>query len=278
MFYFSQFENDYPINYRIASTKFSDDINVIEVGYNRTKKGLYQIMKRDVYILHYITNGEGEFCGEKFTKNNAYLVVPNEIEKIISDKENPYEAYWIMFKGSKVSEILTKCNLPSHNSVFQFDKVDECSKILHNALFNIEPENDLEEAAIMNSAFYQVISLHLGNIQPSVSVNSIAKKIKRFINGNYYNDISIDSIAQSLNYSRNYLYTLFKNNYGTSPQAYLLNLRIQKAKELLTNEQNLSINEIAHAIGYKDPLYFSRVFHKKTGVTPLEYKKNNYIK
>jgi len=275
MFYFSQFENDYNINYRIASTKFSDDINVIEIGCNHTKKGLYQIMKRDVYILHYITNGKGEFCGEKFTKNNGYIVTPNELETVISDKNDPYDAYWIMFKGSKASEILEKCNLPSHNSVFEFNKVDECSKILHNALFNITPENDLEEAAIMNSVFYQIISLHFNNVQPSVSVNSIAKKIKRFINGNYYNDISIDSIAHSLNYSRNYLYTLFKNSYGTSPQAYLLNLRIQKAKELLTNEQNLSINEIAHAIGYKDPLYFSRLFHKKTGVTPLEYKRNN---
>ncbi len=272
MFYSSEFESHCPLNYRIASAKLSDDINVVEIGYNRTPKGMSRVMKRDIYILHYVTNGKGEFCGKKFTKNNGYLVVPNELETMVTDAQDPYDAYWIMFKGEKAAEILEKCNLPCHNGVFEFNKTDECSKILHHALFNIVPENDLEEAALMHAAFYQIISLHFNNVQPAVSVNGTAKKIKRLINENYYNDISIDSIAKRLNYSRNYLYTLFKNNYGISPQSYLLNLRIQKAKELLTKERDLPISEIARATGYKDPLYFSRVFHKKTGVTPLEYK------
>ena len=125
----------------------------------------------------------------------------------------------------------------------------------------------------MYSAFYQIISLHFGNIDSQISVKSVAEKAKQFLNENYYKDITIDSIAKGLSYSRNYLYTVFKNNYGVSPQSYLLNLRIEKAKELLINEQNLSINEIAYAVGYKDSLYFSRVFHKKIGVTPSEYKK-----
>ena len=52
--------------YRIASASLSTELHVMEVGYNRTPKGLHQIMKREVYILHYVTAGCGTFCGEKF--------------------------------------------------------------------------------------------------------------------------------------------------------------------------------------------------------------------
>lgn len=272
MLYRTYFNSECPLNYRIATVQLSDDINVVEIGYNRTPKGISQIMKRDVYILHYIVKGSGEFCGEKFTANDCYIVVPHELETIVSDKEDPYEAYWVVFKGEKVLNLLKKCNLPCHNGVFKFNRVNECSKILHNALFDVEPENEFEEASVMNAAFYQILALHFGDIGPTASY-SVAKKMKRFIRENYYNDITINSIAKSLGYTRNYLYTLFKNTYGISPQTYLLDLRIQKAKELLITERYLSINEISQAVGYSDSHYFSRVFHKKTGVSPKDFVK-----
>ena len=273
MFYSLQFDNDCPLNYRMASVRLFDDISVVEIGYNRTPKDLCQILKRDVYILHYVTKGCGEFCGKKYTESNGYVVVPNELETIVSDKENPYEAYWIMFKGTKAFEILKNCNLPCHNGIFEFEKTKECSEILHNALFNMEFANEFEEAAIMNSVFYQIIAIHIANMKTPVYIDSVPQKVMRFINENYYNNVTINSISENLGYSRNYLYTLFKNNYGFSPQAYLLNLRIEKAKELLTKEQHLSINEVSRAVGYSDFLYFSRVFHKKVGVSPKEFIK-----
>lgn len=269
------FNDDCPLDYRISSVMLFDDINAVEIGYSRAPKGLQQIMKRDVYILHYITKGCGEFCGKRFTENNVYIVVPNELETIIADKENPYEAYWIMFKGKSALDFLKKCNLPCHNDVFEFNKVKESSEILRNTLFNINPSNELEEAAIMNSALHQIIALHFGVLPANVSVDSVSRKMMKFINENYYNNITIDSIAKSFGFSRNYLYTLFKNDYGISPQTHLLNLRIEKAKELLLSDRQLSINEIALAVGYHDALYFSRVFHKKVGVPPTEFVKTH---
>ena len=97
----------------------------------------------------------------------------------------------------------------------------------------------------------------------------------KFINENYYSNISVGSIAKSFNFSRNYLYTLFKRDYGISLQEYLLELRIQKAKELLTNERHLAISEVALAVGYSDALYFSRIFRKKTGIAPTQFIKEN---
>ena len=74
------------------------------------------------------------------------------------------------------------------------------------------------------------------------------------------------------NISRNYLYTLFKREYGVSPKEYLMTLRIQKAKLLFSDQsQPLSVSEVAYAVGFNDPLYFSRVFRKITGTSPSNY-------
>lgn len=275
MFFSFPFNSDCPLDYRSASVMLFDDINAVEIGYCRSPKGLYQIMKRDVYILHYITKGYGEFCGKKFAEGNCYIVVPNELETLSADDDNSYEAYWIMFKGKGALDFFKKCNLPCHNNVFEFDKVQECSEILRNALYNMNPSNELEEAAIMNSALHQIMALHFSVLPTNISVDSVTRKMMKFINENYYNNITIDSIAKSFGFSRNYLYTLFKNDYGISPQTHLLNLRIEKAKELLLSDRQLSVNEIALAVGYRDALYFSRVFHKKVGVPPTEFVKTH---
>ncbi len=273
MLFDDPFDQNNARKYRIASLKLFDELNAVEIGYNCTPKGLRQVMKRDKYILHYIVRGKGEFCGKKFCKNTCYIVVPNELETVIADKVEPYEAYWIMFTGAGAIDFLKKCNLPNHNGVFTFDKVQECATILKNALLNINPSNEFEEAALMNSALHQIMALHLEQLKTPVLADSVPKKMMKFINENYYNNVIIDDMAKHFNFSRNYLYSLFKNEYGISPQVYLLNLRIDKAKELLLNEKHILISEVALAVGYSDALYFSRLFRKKVGVSPKEFIK-----
>lgn len=273
MLFSTPFGADSPQYYRIASVSLSSELHVIEVGYNRTPKGLRQVMKRDVYILHYVTEGCGTFCGERFDSTGGYLVCPGELEMVEADKEQPYEAYWIMFQGSGAIEFLKKCGLPQHNSVFTFVQTNACAEILRNALFDINAKSDWEEASMMQAVFYRVMALHLAGFMGQGSGDMVAQKVKEFIQKNYYNDISVEDMAKNFHFSRNYLYMRFKKEYGVSPQTYLLKYRIEKAKELLKYEQNLTVGEIARAAGFRDPLYFSRVFHKMVGIPPSEFLK-----
>lgn len=75
----------------------------------------------------------------------------------------------------------------------------------------------------------------------------------------------------------NWFIRCFKDFTGSSPQAYLTDMRIEQAKDLLSNT-SFQIAEIAELVGYSDPLYFSRIFKKKTGYSPNEYKKNQWGK
>ncbi len=276
MLYSSKFDNTHPISYRIAPSSFYTDLNVIEVGHNRVPSGHNQIYRRDVYILHYVINGEGVFCNQKFKKNYCYFVFPKNLEIIKASETHPYETYWIMFKGKKAEEILKKCNIPQHNCVFKFNNATLCSDIIHETLYNIQPTNDIEEAFYLQSAFNKIMSIHFSNADVGTIEYSIAEKVYDYLKNSYASqNTSIEDIAVKLNFSRNYIYTLFKNKYGISPQEFLIKLRLEKAKELIINEKTLSIRDIAFAVGYDDPLYFSRIFHKKVGQSPKEFKNRN---
>ena len=112
------------------------------------------------------------------------------------------------------------------------------------------------------------------NIPP---ISKISQTIQEAIINNYTDcDFSLDAVYASIAYSKEYVRKIFIKEYGISPLAYLMEKRIDCAKQLLlrrnNNDSNYSIKEIAQMSGFSDPLYFSRYFKKITGVSPKEYK------
>ncbi|WP_029323533.1 helix-turn-helix domain-containing protein [Butyrivibrio sp. AE3004] len=97
------------------------------------------------------------------------------------------------------------------------------------------------------------------------------KTAKRYIEDNYSKDISLDDVSRIVNISPYYFSKIFKEESGCNFIEYLTGIRIEKAKELLTNSDK-SMKEICLMCGYTDPNYFSRSFKKNVGVTPTEYK------
>ena len=92
-----------------------------------------------------------------------------------------------------------------------------------------------------------------------------------YMKENYTNNISLDDVSRTINISPYYFSKLFKEETGEGFVEYLTRLRIEKAKELLS-ETDMPMKEICQEVGYPDPNYFSRIFKKNYGVTPTEYK------
>ena len=276
MLFRSNFDQDSPKHTRITHINFSNDLSVIEVGYNKVPKGKQQILQREVYILHYCIGGKGIFQGEEFDKGFLYLTVPGETEIICADENDPYETYWVIFRGSSAPDILRLCGLPCKCGVYPFDKNEECAEILKKALYSTKSDGDMAEVFSLLSAFHAVMAVHMESLgKVDGKSGNVAKDVAEFLSKNYHCDIKIDEIAETFNYSRNHLYALFKKEYGVSPKEYLINLRIEKARQFLEDKSlELSVKEIAYAIGFHDPFYFSKLFSSKVGVSPLQYKKN----
>ena len=93
-----------------------------------------------------------------------------------------------------------------------------------------------------------------------------------YFNENYNKNINIDKFAISINMSTCWFIRNFKQYNKITPMAYILSMRITNAQSLLETT-SYNITEIASIVGYDNPLYFSRLFKKQTGLSPTEYRK-----
>lgn len=101
--------------------------------------------------------------------------------------------------------------------------------------------------------------------------NDIIHQVAHYIRLNYNKPFSQFTCAQIFFINKNYMCRKFKNTFHTSMISYLNQTRIDHAKELLTNP-SIKIKDVANLVGYEDEKYFSRQFHKNTGVSPNEYR------
>ncbi|MEX3617693.1 response regulator transcription factor [Paenibacillus glucanolyticus] len=98
-------------------------------------------------------------------------------------------------------------------------------------------------------------------------------KAKRYIEENYaMEDLSLQEVADSLGMSVTYLSRTFKNETNMNFVKYLVQIRMEKARELLA-EPELSAQETAYRVGFSDYVHFSKTFKKYHGLTPSEYRK-----
>lgn len=98
-------------------------------------------------------------------------------------------------------------------------------------------------------------------------------KVKRYIETNYHDKITLDSLASNCNLTKYYLSHKFTEFYRKSPIAYLTEVRITAAKDLLKTT-NLSIEEIASGTGFSSSSYFSQTFQKFCHMSPQQYRKS----
>ena len=103
---------------------------------------------------------------------------------------------------------------------------------------------------------------------------NLAHEIKKYMNQNYTERITLDSLSNRFFYSKTTIMNVFKNAYGISVNQYLQDTRLSHALQLLEHS-DYSIHYISGKCGFVDQNYFSKVFSKKYGVTPSSYRKNS---
>ena len=102
--------------------------------------------------------------------------------------------------------------------------------------------------------------------------NTLVKDIQNYIDNNYQNDLLINDISNEFLITSSHIIRIFKKELGMTPYQYILNKRVNLAKELLS--QNISITEVSLMCGFSDQSHLYKYFQQIFSITPKEYQKS----
>lgn len=135
--------------------------------------------------------------------------------------------------------------------------------------------SSLDKKQLLVSALGNLIVNYVIAFQSNKPLSRVVETIKSSIVKNFPDcNYQLDEYLKSLPFNYDYLRKLFKNEMGITPHGYLTNMRMQTAEKLLSSQdQEYNVSKVAQMCGYDEPLYFSRVFKKQFGCSPINYAK-----
>lgn len=234
------------------------------------------------YLIHFILSGRGRFSmgGKEYPLERGYgfLILPEELAFYQADEEDPWTYVWVGFGGALAPDIIKSMGLSLSNPIFKSEKGEE----LYRAVKDMMEHNTFGVADDLRrngqlGVFLSVIAQSAGVVarDEGDKGNQYVKKAVSFIQSNYCNPIKVTDVANYVCINRSYLYTLFQNYLGMSPQQFLTTFRITKARELLVST-SYPIESIALSCGYSDALVFTKAFHAAKGMSPSQYRKQSH--
>lgn len=232
--------------------------------------------RRD-YQLIYIRKGKGYFQfnekDETVGEGSIVLYRPGEPQRYTYLHKDSAEVYWVHFTGFGALEIIAGTGI-ADGHVKYIGISSKCVDLFNKIIRELQLKRPLFGQAA-NAAFMELLTCmgrrSLRTESPSDRDENIQKVIE-YMNSDYNADWNIEKLSMLCNLSCYRFMHNFKAYTGVSAMEYLEKIRINKAKDLLADSA-LSIKEISDAVGYSNPLYFSTVFKKVTGMSPSGFKR-----
>ena len=233
----------------------------------------------DEYQLQYIVEGTGTFSTASagtmdLHSGDIFLLYPGEWHTY-HPTGNGWKCYWIGFKGKNMDDRVKAKYLSMEKPVYYIGYNSEVVRILENALDISEREPVHYQqtlAGIVNYLIGMMYSLEKTEaLSKNVDDYNLVNRGRLLIRENLETSLTIQEIANSLGVSYSKFRRIFKAFTDFSPAYYQMDLKLQRAKDLLSTT-NLSIKDIAYQLNFTSPDYFSTKFKLKTGLKPSEFR------
>ncbi len=142
-----------------------------------------------------------------------------------------------------------------------------------DSLVNDRSDRKDDRARLLVEAIGKQLLYELENTREDAPKERLAVSLKDYMDHYFYSSINCSSICEALGVNRSYASTVFHRNYGIAMNDYLTQLRLDAAEFLLKSEQKIRIDDIARFCSFADANYFARLFRKRRGMSPQEYRK-----
>ena len=232
------------------------------------------------YSLLYIIEGRGIFNSQhggdiRIEAGSAIIVFPHERHRYKPDPDTGWKEYWIGFNGPIINNLVEENFFSLQNPVIQIGYNETILNLFTQIIEAIKHEKPGYQPMVCGAAMYILGQLYTAEKQKLFTVGDeekIVNHARLIIRSTIETNVYPQDIAQQLGVSYSRFRKLFKEYTGLAPLQYILQLKIEKAKENLINTAK-SIKEISNELNFESPHYFSKLFKEKTGITPQEFRK-----
>lgn len=231
-----------------------------------------------------ITKGQGTsvIAGEQCSLHKGTLLYfhPGLSHSMMSDPNNPLNFYAVHFSYvsllyqhgtweiNDVSDIL----FPFHQ--LQMKKLNVMQTLFLNINQSFHNYLDLRHSLtdhLLASLYYQIVN-DQHRIPSNYSTIHAMEESIRYIHDHMHLAISVQTLAMRANLSPDYFTKCFKEYLGMTPSQYIMQSKVEKAKNMMLNESS-TIHAIADALGFCDPFHFSKTFKRLEGISPSLFMK-----
>jgi AraC-like DNA-binding protein len=248
---------------------------------------------RDHFIFHYIKSGKGTLKINKKTyeigPESLFVIPPHEMASYQADAADPWSYLWIGFSGLNAQSFVMETGFGREDPVRSLANTPHTAQAIYACLDGMVEASESKVCAtikltgLLYSFIAALIEANAARSAAPVAGDEKAKelyvrKAAEFVYMNYSREITVEDIAKHIGIGRKYLHSIFSELAGTSPSEFLINYRLHKACELM-KDKTLQISDVAHSVGYPNPLNFTRIFHKVKGLSPKQYRErtNAYL-
>ena len=242
------------------------------VGQSNCDRTYFQSRREsDVTVLEYVVSG----CGTVKVNGNNYTVKAGDVYLLPlfsnhtyhSCSDEPWIKYFINVRGDLPS-ILIRAYQLELSYVFHAPQTQE----LFFKLYDIakQPLDEAFRQEQFTLCFHNIL-IRLRNCINMPQEGNEAALIKSLIDNTPNKLYSIEDLASRFNRSKDFIIKIFQKQYHITPHAYIIQDKIEIAKQLLLNT-SLHIEDIAYSIGYQNPEYFSNLFKHRCGVSPRNFR------
>ena len=264
-------------SYKIKSQE-NLSLSVYNTGYQHCEAGYtWGPATRDHYLFHLVTEGKGRLTVPEGTfdigPGDLFLIRPGELVTYAADRENPWFYWWVGFNGTEAHRLVHSTLFAGGARVLRPENGEKIRRRLLD-IYDARGSTAAHEARMLGRLY-----LFLGELMAwapaarETTARQYVDKAAGFISRNFSRDITIADVADFTGISKSHLYRVFSQELGISPVQFLIRYRVGEACAMLRGSA-MSVGEVAASCGFRDPLYFSRIFRRVKGTPPRDYAKN----
>lgn len=243
-------------------------VNIVS-GFTKNRHNFVPCRKNHGFILRKSGHTRYSFEGFRIDLNPGEVIfLPKGAKYEFSVlTEDPCEYFIISFEGE-----ITDATVASYS----FDGFQEAEEFI-NDLPSLWSFGGKAEKYKCYAVFYNFLC-YLEGLRNQTYIDkgkfNIISPAVSYMKAHIYDcELNIETLHKLCGISGTYFRYIFESHYGVSPLKYISSKRLSHAKAVIDSGDYNSICEIAEAVGYSDPLYFSRAFKKKYGISPKQYAK-----